>query len=155
MKGMILQLLKQHHSFNLTGIEKDIKLDLLKDGDIDQLCGLFVWLIKRLPRGLRLVCIIDGAVHFEIDAFEYGLQKVVKCLLNLSKDNTVPIPVKVLVTSPVQTEMTGSLFREEDDDDDSRFISLQSFPEINYISGAIESVREMNKQLDAYEGNGE
>ncbi|KAL6810611.1 hypothetical protein V8C40DRAFT_278263 [Trichoderma camerunense] len=123
MKGMILQLLKQHHSFDLTG--------------------------------LRLVCIIDGAVHFEIDAFEDGLQKVIKCLLNLSKDNTVPIPVEVLVTSPVQTEMTGSLFREEDDDDDSRFISLQSFPEINSISGAIESVREMNKQLDAYEGNGE
>ncbi|PKK34600.1 hypothetical protein CI102_15295, partial [Trichoderma harzianum] len=95
---------------------------------------------------LILVCIIDGAVHFEIDAFEDGLQKVIKCLLSLSKDNTVPIPVKVLVTSPIQTEMTAHLFREEGDDDDSRFISLESFPEINYISAAIESDREMNEQ---------
>ncbi|KAL6833079.1 hypothetical protein J3E69DRAFT_126399 [Trichoderma sp. SZMC 28015] len=153
MKSMILQLLKQHHSFDLTGLEKDIRLDLLKDGDIDQLCGLFVWLVKRLPRDLILVCIIDGAVHFEIDIFEDGLQKVIKCLLSLSKDNTVPIPVKVLVTSPVQTEITGNLFREERDDDDSRFISLESFPEINYISAAIESDREMNEQLDAYESD--
>ncbi|KAJ4860155.1 hypothetical protein T069G_05143 [Trichoderma breve] len=155
MKSMILQLLKQHYSFDLTGIEKDIKLDSLKDGDIDQLCGLFVWLVKRLPRDLILVCIIDGAVHFEIDAFEDGLQKVIKCLLSLSKDNTVPIPVKVLVTSPIPIEKTAYLFRGEGDEDDSRFISLESFPEINYISGAIESDREMNEQLDAYEGNDE
>ncbi|QYS99269.1 hypothetical protein H0G86_006411 [Trichoderma simmonsii] len=155
MKSMILQLLKQHHSFDLRGLEKEIKLDLLKDGDIDQLCGLFVWLVKRLPRGLILVCIIDGAVHFEINVFEDGLQKVIKCLLSLSKDNTVPIPVKVLVTSPIRTEITAYLFREEEDEDDSRFIYLESFPKINYISAAIESDREMNKQLDAYEGNDE
>lgn len=155
MKSMILQLLKQHHPFDLTGLEKYIKLDSLKAGDIDQLCGLFVWLVKRLPRDLILVCIIDGAVHYEIDVFEDGLQKVIKCLLSLSRDNTVSIPVKVLVTSPIQTEMTAYLFREEDDEDDSRFISLESFPEINYLSAAIESDGEMNEQLDAYEGNDE
>lgn len=134
MRSFILQLLKQHPDLDLTGLEKGTRLDSLEEGDLDQLCSLFVWLIKRFSEDIILVCIIDGVVHYEIDDFKDELLKVMECLLSLSKDDGIRFQVKILVTSPTPTKIIRELFTEEvDGDGDSQFISLDSFPEADHI----------------------
>lgn len=68
-RSFILLLLKQHHTLDLTGLEKDTRLDFLEDEDTDQLCSFFLWLIIRLSEDIILVSIIDRVVHYEIDDY--------------------------------------------------------------------------------------
>ncbi|OHE96255.1 hypothetical protein CORC01_08473 [Colletotrichum orchidophilum] len=114
IKSLIGQLLEQHRSFNLTGLDRRIKQRLIKDGDLEELCAPFGWLFERLPNRLTLVCFVDGAVHYEIEPWEDELIKVVGCLLDLVRNEDMTFPVKILVTSPTPTESLQKLFDTED-----------------------------------------
>ncbi|KAF3901541.1 hypothetical protein ABW21_db0200621 [Orbilia brochopaga] len=132
IKSLIVQLLKQHSDFDMTGLDRHINQQLVKDDDLDELCALFGWLVKRLPESSTLVCIIDGVVHYEIDAWEDELIKVVGSLLELAKDKDTPLPVKVLITSPTPTESIQEFF---DMEDDSSYLTLESLHETNHVPG--------------------
>lgn len=132
IKSLIAQLLQQHRGFDMTDLGSHIKEELIEYDDLDKLCVLFSWLVKQLPDRMTLVCIVDGAIHYEIDDWANELSKVVGCLLDLTRNEDIPLPVKVLVTSPTSTERVQELF---DTDDDGSYLTLDSLYEGNHVSG--------------------
>ncbi|KAJ6263729.1 hypothetical protein Dda_2299 [Drechslerella dactyloides] len=146
IKSLITQLIEQHHDFDLTELDRQINQQLVEDGDLDELCTLFDWLVRRLPERLTFMCIIDGVMHYEIDAWEDELIKVMSCLLDLTRDEDVSVPVKVLVTSPNPTESIRELF---DTEDDSSYLTLDSFNEANYVPGMLE-FEELDEESATY-----
>ena len=153
MKSAISQLLEQCSSIDLAGLESDINLTRVKDGDLRQLCSLFTWLLKRLPEDMVLVCLIDGAAYYETEDHEDEFLESMSYLLGLCLDASIIVPVKVLVTSPTPTDSIQELF-EDDDQDEFGILSLESLPEINWMYGIAESDEETSEDSDKETGEG-
>ncbi|KAH7325574.1 hypothetical protein B0I35DRAFT_474336 [Stachybotrys elegans] len=79
-------------------------------GDVDALCFVFEELVRRLPRGVVLLCMLDGAVYYERPEFVDDAYQVLEQLLLLSQDVSVSAVVKLLVTSPTHTTTFRELF---------------------------------------------
>jgi hypothetical protein len=92
-------------------------------GDVDALCFVFDELVRRLPRGVVLLCILDAAVYYERPAFVDDAYQVLEQLLQLSWDVSVSATVKVLVTSPTRTTAFRELF------DYGQLLSLDAAPD--------------------------
>ena len=84
-----------------------------------RLCGLFAWLVRRLPRGVTLVCLIEGVSHYETDDYEDDMLRGLGRLLSLMRDKSVAAVVKVLVTSATTTDSVQAAFVTDDNDDES------------------------------------
>ncbi|KAK3299451.1 uncharacterized protein B0H64DRAFT_455397 [Chaetomium fimeti] len=90
---------------------------------ISRLCNLFACLVRRLPRGVTVVCIVEGVSHYELDDYEDEMLRVVGRLLGLISDKSMAAVVKVLATSPTTTDSVQWKL-EGDDDDGTCFLSL-------------------------------
>lgn len=87
--------------------------DGIHHGDVDALCLVFDHLVRRLPSGVLLLCIVDGAVFYERPAFVDDAYQVLEQLLLLSRDESVRATVKVLITSPTRTTAFRQLFGQD------------------------------------------
>jgi hypothetical protein len=139
IRSLIVQLLRQH-SFDTTLLHREVNLGRVQGGDIKQLCALFGWLIRRLPRDVTVICLIDGIVHYETDRYEADMLSVLRYVLHLVRDDRLSTVVKVLATSPSATEKVQEVFRE----DDSCFLSMTELPRANQES----SMLRLESQLD-------
>ena len=123
MRSLIVQLLQQQ-TFDTTMLSKDINLEGVAGGDLEHLCRLFVWLVRRIPRDMTLVCIIDGLVYYERDDYEAGMLKAMKILLGLVRDRDLGLHIKVLATNPSPTDSVQGIFNDRDE----CFLSMAELP---------------------------
>ncbi|KAG5775305.1 hypothetical protein H9Q73_011019 [Fusarium xylarioides] len=120
IKSLTTQLLRQH-SFDDADLDKvaqEVNLPLLKRGveDIDELCQLFVVLVRRLHSDKTLFCVIDSVNVYEDEDMMQGMyvEKVLFEILQLTHDPRVKTHVKILFTSPTATNTIWKAFKEKD-----------------------------------------
>lgn len=103
-RGVLRSLLAQLarlESFHVSFVDLE-KFEELRHFDARYLCGLFVDLIKQLPAGDVLFCIVDGIslLYANDDSLE-ETRLILRTLYNLACDNDVHAIFKVMVTSPL------------------------------------------------------
>lgn len=132
MGSFIAQLLRQHPQINLRSLEQEVDIVRVQQGELESLCVLLGWLVRRLPEGVTLFCIIDGASFYERDEFVVDMNRVVGYLQWLVADQNIAAVVKVLLTSPRPTSILRQLFS------DDSVISVAAMP---YTSSTPSSAR--------------
>lgn len=104
VQSFIGQLLQQ---FDFGGYTQMPALQMddnkIRRGDVDELCRLFEALVRALPKSVVLVCLIDGILYYEREEFKEDMAVVLSAILKLSADESVAVPLKVLITSPTKT----------------------------------------------------
>ncbi|GAP85104.2 hypothetical protein SAMD00023353_2200330 [Rosellinia necatrix] len=79
----------------------DVDPDVIGQGQsLSQLRRLFIWLVRRLPEEITLVCLIDGISFYEREEFEDPMLDALGDILELTASEDMGVAVKVLVTSP-------------------------------------------------------
>jgi hypothetical protein len=113
--ALIAQMLQQH-SFDISSMLSDHhvpNLDLVRRGDIKELCRMLEWLIRRLPTGITLLCLLDDVGHLEGDpSSQKALLGVLRTLFRLAKDKQLACTIKLLLTSADYTDGVADLFEE-------------------------------------------
>ena len=82
--------------------------------DVVRLCALLSDLVKDLPEGFILVCIIDGVSFYEASNWADDLRLVLEILNALTRDPEVWATFKVLVTSAVASRQAIKYIPRED-----------------------------------------
>ncbi|KAK2599692.1 hypothetical protein N8I77_011425 [Diaporthe amygdali] len=115
IKVLISQLLQQQPHINIDPSPWELDIGRAHQGDLQQLCRLFNFLVHCLPDEVTLFCLIDGAVYYERDEFIVEMQYVLAEILRLVGDSTLKANVKILITSPWRTEMVQQFFHEDNE----------------------------------------
>ncbi|KAF5644914.1 hypothetical protein F52700_2395 [Fusarium sp. NRRL 52700] len=120
IKSLTVQLLHQH-SFDDADLDKvaqEVNLPLLKRGDedVEELCQLFSVLVRRLRSDTTLFCVIDSVNVYEDEDMmqEMYVEKVLFEILQLTGDPRVKTHVKILLTSPTDTNTIWKAFKRTD-----------------------------------------
>ncbi len=120
IKSLISQLLHQHRfdDADLAIATRQIDLGALEEGvdDVEQLCRLFVGLVRRLRSDVTLFCVLDSVNAYDDPEFMQGLgvERVLFEVLSLTRDAKVRTHVKILLTSPTSTATIWQGFEEGD-----------------------------------------
>lgn len=127
-----------------------VDLDGVRRGDVAALCGLLGWLVGRqLPRDQLLVCVVDGAGHYETDELEDDMLAVLRALLRFARtgssgDAAAHGAVKVLVTNPSATDAVQEMF---DMDNEASFLSMSELPQTNQLSSTLRLGRSLHRRV--------
>lgn len=113
IQSFIGQLLQQFDFGSTQMPTMQMDEDKIRRGDVDELCRLFEALVRALPNFVVLVCLIDGILYYEREEFKEDMAVVLSAILKLSADETVVVPVKVLITSPIKTTEVRQPFPDE------------------------------------------
>ncbi|UKZ74717.1 hypothetical protein TrVFT333_002387 [Trichoderma virens FT-333] len=117
IKSLIVQLLNHYHfdSTDLGFAIRDVNLDALED-DVEQLCQLFVGLVRRVQSRVTLICVLDSVNAYDDPDFmqELEVERVLYEVLSLTRDIKVQTHTKVLLTSPTDTATIWEGFDERD-----------------------------------------
>lgn len=97
MRSLICQLLSRTSSFD-SGSELQHNIDIQ---DLGRLLDLFTDLLRRLPAGTAVVCIIDGISYYEDSHKRKDTCRSIRRIVRLLKEK-VPI-LKLLITSATRT----------------------------------------------------
>lgn len=150
IRSLISQLLRGYVSkfpawFPAQGIATDVDLERARCGDIHQLCRLFGWLVRNLPEGNTVVCLIDGIFNYETDEYEEDMVAVMDYILRLSRSEpersgSRGAALKVLVTSPLNTYRVQGMFMEieEDDQEDSSILHMTGIPSVSHETSQLQ-----------------
>ncbi|KAF5532030.1 hypothetical protein FMEXI_12685 [Fusarium mexicanum] len=109
IKSLTVQRLRQYgfDDADLDRVAQEVNLPLLKRGvkNIEELCQLFAVLVRRLRNDTTLFCVIDSVNVYEDEDMMQGMyvEKVLFEILQLTSDPRVETHVKVLLTSPTDT----------------------------------------------------
>ncbi|KAJ4075774.1 hypothetical protein NW761_013036 [Fusarium oxysporum] len=120
IKSLTTQLLRQHgfDDADLDKVAQEVNLPLLKSGveDIEELCRLFAVLVRRLRNNITLFCVIDSVNVYEDEDIlqDMYVEKVLFEILQLTGDTGVKTHVKILFTSPTDTNKIWKAFKEKD-----------------------------------------
>ncbi|KAF5531224.1 hypothetical protein FNAPI_13333 [Fusarium napiforme] len=120
IKGLTTQLLRQHgfDDADLDKVAQEVNLPLLKRGveDVEELCQLFAVLVRRLRSDTTLFCVIDSVNVYEDEDMmqDMFVEKVLFEILQLTGDPRVKTHVKILFTSPTDTNTIWKAFKEKD-----------------------------------------
>ena len=82
--------------------------------DTTRLCYMFSELVKDLPEGFVLVCIIDGVSLYETSEWAEDLRMILEMLNSITRDLNVYALFKVLATSPMTSRQAVKYIPEED-----------------------------------------
>ncbi|KAK7423573.1 hypothetical protein QQX98_001031 [Neonectria punicea] len=123
--SLVAQLLQQVPS-HIVPLDPGMPLDAIGSGDIQHLCRLFVHLMRQLPPGMTVFCLIDGIDVYEREEYFQGMAEVVRFLLALVKEgNQAPGGrFKLLLTSP----NTTLIVRKEFDPEPETLLHLAGLP---------------------------
>ena len=124
MRSLIAQLTRQH-SFDTTFLSQDVNQGPVKAEDLGALWALFSCLVRRLPLGTTLICMIDGISYYENDEHEDDMLRVLRIILSLARARDLAAAVKILATSPSSTDSVQKEFEEDDD----CFLSMAEIPQ--------------------------
>ncbi|KAH9903911.1 hypothetical protein F4778DRAFT_71921 [Xylariomycetidae sp. FL2044] len=112
MRSLVSQLLRQY-PVDLSHLEQDINLSLVKSNHADQLCNLFSWVLYRLPQDSVVFCLVDGIKYYERQEYLEDMSEVLRHLLDVRVDRRVKCVFKLPVTSPSSTRYVREAFEEE------------------------------------------
>ncbi|KAI1075124.1 hypothetical protein F5B20DRAFT_560861 [Whalleya microplaca] len=143
-RGMIKSLVSQLLSQRMTEAGppgSDINLNLIKVGDIGQLCNLFGWLLRRIPQDAPVFCLVDGIRYYEREQYLEDMAQVLRYLLDLTCDETIQCVFKILITSPSET----TIVRQAVDEDS--ILSMAPQPRTGQKFSHIRFARHMEGQL--------
>ncbi|RYP59351.1 hypothetical protein DL769_008570 [Monosporascus sp. CRB-8-3] len=117
IKSLIVQLLNQYHfdGANLGLATREVDLDVLEN-DAEQLCRLFVGLVRRVQSKVTLICVLDSVNVYDDPEFmqELEVERVLYEVLSLTRDIRVQTHAKILLTSPTDTATIWEGFDERD-----------------------------------------
>ena len=106
------------HVIHTYGVPLDFvdseEYDELQRFDLRRLCILLGVLMKRLPAGVVLFCMIDSISLYEKDEWLEGTYYALKMIGDLTRDPEVSAVFKLLVTSPLASRYVGRYVPEED-----------------------------------------
>lgn len=116
------------------------KLDehLIQQGNVNELCKLFQWLVGQLPQSTVLFCVIDGVEYYERTEFEHDMGFVVEKLLRISDEETTGAGVKILLTSPNRTHYVRQPFPDE------LVLSMESMPRADIVTSKSRLERQLS-----------
>ncbi|KAF9771501.1 hypothetical protein IL306_010856 [Fusarium sp. DS 682] len=120
IKSLIAQLLYQHRfdDADLAHVAQEVNLSLLKRDaeNIKELCQLFVVLVRRLHSDTTLFCVLDSVNVYEGEEYmqDMHVDKVLYEILSLTQDRKVKTHVKIMFTSPTDTNMISAGFQQKD-----------------------------------------
>ncbi|KAK8029610.1 hypothetical protein PG993_010901 [Apiospora rasikravindrae] len=101
----LAQQLVEH--FPAPTIELDPRLDIgkLENGDLGELCRLFMCLMHKLPPGITVFCLIDGVQEYENTEHLPDMMAVIMSLITLVNECNRPTGgiFKLLLISPCET----------------------------------------------------
>lgn len=114
--GLLRALLAQLVSLHAlrVGFTDNSEYHELQRFDNTRLCTLFSDLVKDLPKGLILVCIIDGVSLYETSEWTEDLRRILETLNDLTRDPEVCAVFKVLVTSALASRQATRYIPFED-----------------------------------------
>jgi hypothetical protein len=120
IKSLIAQLLDQHR-FNdgdLAHVSLEVDLTLLRSDaeKIQELCKLFIVLVRRLRSDTTLFCLLDSVNMYEAEEYmqDMYVDMVLVEILSLTQDRKVKAHVKFLLTSPTDTNIIRKGFQHKD-----------------------------------------
>ncbi|KAL7952772.1 hypothetical protein V8C34DRAFT_298612 [Trichoderma compactum] len=117
IKSLIMQLLSQYHfsGGDLGVTVRKVNMDVLED-DAEQLCQLFVGLMRRVQSKVTIICVFDSVDVYDNLEFMQELEvgKVLDAVLSLTEDNRVQTHIKMLLTSSTSTDTIWEWFDERD-----------------------------------------
>lgn len=96
--------------------------------DLADLLRCFDSLARQLPRQVTLVCILDGVNHYENEDHEDEVLIVLRFLVGLTRDASIPAAIKVLATSATKTVVVHTAFQIDDSSDDDALLSTTELP---------------------------
>lgn len=110
---VLLAQLVNIHAFRV-GFTDNSEYHELQRFDMGRLCSLFGELIKDLPAGFILVCVIDGMSLYEKSEWAEDLRSILETLNDLTRDPEVRAVFKVLVTSATASRQAVKYIPRED-----------------------------------------
>lgn len=148
IQSFICQLLCQFDfdaAFARSPLSSEITQELIELGDIETLCELFEILVRRLPREIVLLCLIDGVVYFEREEFEDDLGAALVTILSLSgEEQNTHAAMKVLITSPTKTVDVRQPFPED------LILSMESLPGMGMVASQERLIRVLSEEGEAF-----
>ncbi|CAH0020287.1 unnamed protein product [Clonostachys rhizophaga] len=75
---------------------------------------LFKMLVRQIPSGYKLACVIDDVCYFDQPELWHGANQVFEFLLSLDKDKEVKAKVSMFFTSTVKPKLVYDYFKEPD-----------------------------------------
>ena len=112
LRALLAQLINLHN-FRV-GFTNYIEYQELQRFDTLRLCALFSELVKDLPEGFILVCIIDGVSLYETSEWAEDLRIILETLNSLTRDINVYAVFKVLATSAMASRQAIRYIPRED-----------------------------------------
>ncbi|UKZ68391.1 uncharacterized protein TrAtP1_009430 [Trichoderma atroviride] len=115
VKSLIVQLLNQYNFGTADLATREVNLDMLED-DTEQLCQLFVGLVRLMKSNVTLICVLDSVNAYDDPEFmqDLGVERVLYEVLSLTRDSRVQTSIKILLTSPTNTATIWEGFDERD-----------------------------------------
>lgn len=142
LQSFIRQLLCQY-DFNGDSIPVEPeKVDYVQQGDLSTLCTLFKRLVRMLPKGVALFCLVDGVVYYEREEFLDDLGRVLMTILQLSGQEGMQAPVKVLLTSPTRTSVVRQPFP------DDMILSMEGMVRADLVASSSRLGRELSSGIE-------
>ena len=101
------------YDINLDFVDSE-EYDELQRFDLRRLCILLEVLMKKLPAGVVLFCMIDGISLYEKDEWLEGTCYALRMIGDLTRDPEVSAIFKLLVTSPLASRYVARHVQDED-----------------------------------------
>lgn len=143
--GLVDQLLRQH-TFDTHSLFRDLPPARLEAADAEALGLLLDWLIRRLPRTVTLVCIVDGVALCERQELREEALPVLAGLLALTGDPTVEATVKVLFTSTPSPVIVKAPFKM-DGGRENLIVDVKQLPPMPWAVSDERMARELERGL--------
>ncbi|KAJ8125353.1 hypothetical protein O1611_g8286 [Lasiodiplodia mahajangana] len=114
IRSLIVQLLRHFPETTIQPGPAEL-LHGVERGDMGQLCGLFLYLIRLLPPHMTVFCFIDGINEYESEEYVHEMDEVVLALLGLVNERPSPgrATFKLLLMSPRPTVEVRRVFDHE------------------------------------------
>ena len=126
IRSLIVQVLR-YHVFDTARLPWEVDLRRVAAGDVRALCGLFGWLVRRLPREVTLVCLLDGIENYDCDEYEGDMLVVLECVLGLVREAELRPALKVMATSAATAGSWQELFGGGEE----CFLAIEGLPRVN------------------------
>ena len=112
LRALLAQLVNLH-AFRV-GFTNNTEYHELQRFDTIRLCALFSELVKDLPEGFVLVCLIDGVSLYETSEWAEDIRRILETLNALTRDQEVHAVFKVLATSAMASRQAIRYIPPED-----------------------------------------
>ena len=112
IRSLLAQLIS-HYSLNTTFFDGRA-YEELERLNLRRLCALMTGLVKKLPNGAVLFCLVDGISWYETEEMTRQAYAVIQTLTELTHDNGVRAVFKLLITSPTASRFIRKCVQPQD-----------------------------------------